>query len=773
MIWLVRLSTLLVSVIATSVLFIQQPSAAENETIRSVVAAINTASGQTRLGLVKGLFRTKQGSNEFRFEVPKEMSSTLKFDFDNGVLLSASWAFQESIFVEVRSGGKCVRLEVKRLEYEEGGFLSGESDQTIVPTGPCRESEPLSRLGDYLRLSTEAADFFRGHAFVAFDRLEKCTNSNCSATTAGLPIRRADFYNASSGPGLAVSLRPQSTIILPRSSYLVIGARAALSVRNLSYDLESDSGEASLEELNLMLSDGVIASGATILRIARGSELTANEFLIEKQDGVVTIDGGLLTGALGERTTVALSNSADKTSLLAIQSASATLTGIHYRADNRGASLAILRGQLGVRVEKAELWLTDRNSLRTGYTSLDLTLGCPPTTPDAECRPVEWSGGDVNVSGVITNFSTALVGGQFNITNVGDVKLLSGQVVADRLLIDTSDAHSPITGTVNRFEAVLHAQDLAFDDATSARLATANVSAHELVYRKGETLPVGRVTIDGELARVEGGDLKEVAFVAGAKFEIVVERTAGDDPGIVDGRIDGSINFSMTGGNGGSLLVGVRDLRYYRGVGDGMLELVVTEAKYTFDTPADRRNFTKFPLRAEIDVKSIRLEPTLGQPLRLGPTRMRSNGRKWKIDPVIGLTYDIRLPIAQQELVYAPIKDTVVKSTICAPKVMLLSQTQQITGKIDVFAADTGSGVRIYDNKVVPGIVSQVEERGCDVVAKMVCAAVGGAFGGAIGAVALAAVCGQNLEEEKAKLSDKIRDESIKKVAEAEFRFGL
>jgi hypothetical protein len=752
---------------------IEGSHAADNESIRSFVAAINSAEGQARLSMVKGLFRAQRGSNEFRFEVPEEIGSTLKFKFDNGAVVYASWAFEKPIFVEVRAAGKCVRLEVKRFEYEEGGFLSGSSDQTIVPTGPCRESEPLSRLGDFMRLSTESADFFRGHAFVAFDELEQCLNSNCSSTKPGIPIRRADFYNVAAAPGLAVTLRPEATIILPNSGFLVVGSQSAAEIRNLAYDLETDNGDASLQQLKVTLSDGLLVGGDTILRIAQGSELIANEFLIEKQDGFVRIEGGRLSGALGQGTSLVLTKNGDNRSIINIQSAKATLAGIRYEGSSAGASLSILRGQLGVRVESAELWLTDRNSLRMGYTTLDLTLGCSETMADLDCRPVEWTGDSVQVTGVISNFATALTGGQFNVTNMGSVQLLSGQVVADRLDIDTSDAKSPITGKINRFEANLQGQDLAFDEATSARIATASVKANDLVYQKAEVLPVGRVDISGSIERLEGGSLKEVGFVAGASFEFAIERKSGDDPALVDGRIVGDVDIVMSGGNGGHATVKVNDLRYYRGVGDAILELVVNRAAYIFQTPAYRKDEEQFPLKAEINVKSIKLEPQLAEPLRIGPTRMRSFGKNWRIDTVVGTAYGINLPIQRQELVYAPVKDVVLSSTICAPKVMLLQQSQSMTGKIDVFASNEASGIRIYDNAIAPGILSEVDDRGCGVVAKMICAVIGGGFGGPIGAVGLAAVCGGKLEEEQVKLSNTIRDESIKKVAGSDFRFGL
>ncbi len=745
---------------------------AANQSIESVASAIATATGQARLSLAAGIFRTKRGTTEFRLEVPENMESTLKFSFDNDALLSASWAFQKEIFVEVRTGGKCVRLRVKRFEYEEGGFLGGNSEQTIVPSGPCRESEPLSRLSDFLRLSTEAADFFRGHVFVSLDDLERCRSSSCDATSAGLPIRKAVFYSAAGSPGLLVKFRPEASIVLPNSSFLVLAANSGALVKDLSYDLEADAGNASLSEVKLHLTDGVIVGGDTILRVAPGTELVASGFFIEKDEGLVRVDGGRLSGRLGQGTSILLSRDEEKRSTLNILSASATLVGLNYESSGGQTSLSILRGQLGVRIEAAELWLSDRNSLRFGYTTADLTLGCPVDTAEGQCTPVEWSNEGIQLTGTVTNLATALNGGMFNLTNVGQVQLLSGQVVADRLEIDTTDPKSPVTGTLNKFEVSLQGQDLEFDESTSARIATAKVEATDIVYRQGQTLPIGSVRIGGTIERLTGGELKEVGFAAGAAFELTVERKDGDDPAIIDGRIDGDVSVTMSGGNNAQAKIVARDLRYYRGMGDGFLTLSVTNATYSFATPPDRKTERQFPLSAEIDVKSITLAPTLARPLTVGPTRIRSFGKSWRIDPVRGAEFEIRLPIARQELVYAPIK-TDIGGTVCAPKVMLEEQTQTISGKFDLFASDTRNGIRIYENNLSPGVLSKVEDRGCSDVGKMVCAVIGGAFGGPIGAAALATICGGEIEEEKQKLSDRIRDESLKKVAEADFRFGI
>lgn len=759
--------TALFSVMSTTV----QAQELENATILSVAESIYAASGQAQLYLVQGIYVTRSGGNEFRFEIPAEMRSTLKFRFEEDALVSASWDFQQAITVQITSGGKCVRLIVKRFEYEEGGFLSGKSDQTIVPTGPCRESEPLSRLDDFLRLSTDTGDFFTGRAFVSFNRLAKCVDATCSTTVDGLPIRLATFFNTAAGPGFAAAFRPNSSIILPDSGFLVLGAGSATSFKELSYDLETDTGSAQLTEFKVTVSDGVIVGGDTILRLKQGSELTASGFDIDKEEGAVNITGATLSGALGQGTSIALTHDEDRLSLINIQSASATFAGLQYSGSGSSARLAILRGQVNSRIESAELWFTDRNSVRFGFTTIDLTLGCPETTAEADCAPVEWSDDGLRVTGTISNFATSLTGGSFNVTNVGDVHLKSGQVVADRLEIDTSDDTSPITGKVNKVEISLEGQDLLLDDSTSVRVAQASATSTDLSFVKGESLPVGEVLLSGSIDRLEGQRLGEVEFVAGATFEFKIVRAEHDDPALLDGRLDGNIQVAMSEGNRAAGNLKVRDLRYYRGFGEAMLEVEVSQARYQYFTPAAFETKDLTLVEAEINLHSIKLVGSLVQPLRFGPTKLKSFNKSWRIEPIVGAPFIVEVAIDGQELVYAPIKEKLAGTTVCAPKVSLRGQKPRIAGKIDVFASSTQSGVHVYDGQLTPGIDADADDRGCSEIGAAVCFLVGSAFGGVIGGAALGVMCRDTIEEGERELETAIRDESMRKVETSEFRF--
>lgn len=703
------------------------------------------------------------------------MGSVLKFVYRYRALVSASWEFDSSIFVNLTVGGKCVRIEVKKFVYGEGGFITGSSDQDIVPTGPCRESEPLSRINDFLRLSADPGEFFRGAAFVSLSKMRRCTNASCTQFADGFPIRRAEFFGSSNSggplPALKVTFKEGSRIILPRNGMMVLAAGSEAEFNDLLYDLETSSGSALLHKFSVVLSDGLISGGQTIVRIKSQSRFTAEEVKFEKDDIAVKITRGALTGELGEGTSILLSNDQAKTSTLNVRYAKASLAGMTYDGASARSSLSFQRGILSTQLENAELWFSDRNSIRVGYTNINLVLGCPETANLAECQPVTWNSDGLKVYGTINAFSTTLVGGQFNISNVGQVQLRGGQIAADNLQIDSSNKTSPITGKLNKFEISLEGQDLHIDGSTLARVARAEIKANDLIYKTGQSLPIGTVYVTATATGIEGGKVGKVRFDAGAKLELQIDRRDGDEPEIATGTIDGEARVAMDGGNFVRVSVNVDKLRYYRGHGDATIKLTALEGAYTFFTPSAHDSKSELGFEAQIDVKSIKLVPTLAEPLVIGPTNIKASQAAWSIDPVIGIPYKLQVPIGEQELVYAPIKAPT-GGTLCAPKVNLASQSPFITGKIDVFAADSGGRIKVYNNALSAGINASADDRGCSKVGALVCFLVGSAFGGPIGGAGLAMLCVQDLNEAKRDLSNKIRDESVRKVAETKFEFN-
>lgn len=744
----------------------------------SAVAAIATANGQVRLDLVKGVYGSTSGSDRFVFDVPSDMGSTLFYDYRNQAVFSANWEFEKDVFVEIHTGGKCVRIKIRKLAYGQGGFISGHTDEDIVPAGPCRESEPIAHINDFLRLSPRPADFYRGAVFVAFPHLKKCTSADCSTSTNGFPIRRATFFGATDASGnplsaFHVGFKAGASLLLPENGYLTFGPSSQATFSDLMYDISKQTGSGVLDSLDLHLQDGVVMGGQTVLHFASQSKLSASQIVFDKNGASLRLEGGNIDGDLTDGTSVLLTNDQTKSSIINISHAKANLVGLSFEGAGSIGTLRFKRGVLNTTLKQAELWFTDRNSIRLGYTNIDLVLGCPESTPIDSCQPLEWSSNKLVVKGTIKGFGATISGGQFNISNAGLVQIQNGQIEADNLRIDTSDTKSPITGKINKFEIVLEAQDFHIDEATAAKVAHVDVKAYDLLFKQGQTLPIGKVKVLGQVSHIQGGKIGKIRFDAGASLDLDLERLDGKEPEVKDGNLRGDVTVNADiGGNIAANLL-VERLTYYNGHGNGTVTIQANSGNYVFDTPSARESKSAIAFKSEIELKSIHLTPSLAQPVKLGPTQIRASQSYWNIDPLIGVPLKMKVPIAPQELIYARIRPPVGGGTICAPKVNLSAQSPFITAKIDVFAGSMGSKVRIYDGALSAGIDASADDRGCNLVADAVCFLVGGAFGGPIGAAALAVICDSQIEQAKEKLSNAIRDGSMEKVREANFEFAF
>ncbi|WP_155765383.1 hypothetical protein [Mesorhizobium erdmanii] len=741
----------------------------------SAVAAIKSANGQARLDLLKGRYLATSGSSEIIFDVPKDMGSTLKFNYQDRAIVSASWDFERNVLLTLQVGDKCVTISVKRLSYDEGGFVSGDTEQTIVPSGHCRDSEPLARINDFIRLSADPGDLFSGKPFISIKSMRRCVDAKCDKLEQGLPIRRATFYGSSADgrplSALAASFEEGAQILLPNKGFLSLGPDSTAVFNDLFYDLEAQSGAGLLHKITFGLTDGIISADRTTLRIGPQSRLSADEVDFAKEASHFSISRGSLTGELGRGTSIILSSNGNRDSTLNVTYAKASFSGMNYDVSGGHETLSFARGVLAAQLENAEMWFSEKNSVRLGYTNLDLVLGCPEHQSDSDCRAVRWSDGKVDVYGIINAFSTSLLGGQFNISNVGLVQISSGQIAADTLNLDSSRTITPITGKINKFEVSLQGQDFEIDASTTAHIAQARVRANDLIYKDGQSLPIGAVDVDGSISGFEGGDVGKVRFDAGATLVAHVERADGDEPELTKGDIEGHARARMNSGDFLGADIKIQDIHYYRGRGEASLRLTATDGSYNFDTPSFEDKKSKLGFKADVHVYPIRLSPTLAEPLVLGPTAVKASKADWSIDPIVGVGFKLKVPIAEQELVYAPISPPT-GGTLCAPKVILHSQTPNITGKLDVFAANSGGKVRIYDNNLSAGISADADDRGCKMIADTVCFFAGNALLGPIGGAGLAVLCDEKIDKAKEDLANQIRDESVKKVSGSRFDFN-
>lgn len=751
------------------------PAHASSDSFDSVLHAVSDVKAIGFAWLAKGKYRTANGSTKLTIEIPTDMRSSLSFDMRRRTIQSAEWAFDKPIILTVEAGGKCVRLSVKKLKYGLGGLpIPGQSDTTMTPGpgGSCNDSEAMLGLDDVFAVNEDSSTLFRGALFSSSATVKRCTTHDCSTLAAASPITRVKFVGGLNGnaeiPAFAVGFREGSTIVLPGQSFVKLGAQSGASFDRLDYDLRTQEGKADLSKLTIPVETGVIASGDTLLKLTSLSNLTAEAMSVSTTDTSFLLDKGSISGRLGEGTNIMFGAPQGKVSSVKFLGADTLLTGVTLARDATGISLKILRGNFNSKLQSADLWMTSNTNLRLGYTNLGFTIGCP-STESAGCVGASWSPGNILVRGKIDTFATNITGGQFPLSEAGMTEIKSGAINAGVLTVDSSDLVSPITGPISEFDVAFEGRDLFIDGQTKVRAARVELSSRDLTLVKGETLPSGTLDLKGDIDRFEAAGVGRVAAIDGT-LKLRVSRKAGDEPRVVDGEIMAKTRVRLEGANYADGKLEMRDMRYYRGHGEAKAQLTIDKAQYVLRTPGETKRDDNAIARIEINVRPVDLTVSLRNPILFGPFEVEAFHSQWAIDP-FSSPFQLNIGIPSHELVYAPIKDKLAGSTLCAPKVNLAEQLRVVSGTIHVDASSTGGKVAVRDMSSDGPVDADVDDRGCSEVAALICGVVG-SFGGPLGSAALAAICNGKVEEAEADMEQKIRTMSTDEVTKFRYDFG-
>jgi hypothetical protein len=251
-----------------------------------------------------------------------------------------------------------------------------------------------------------------------------------------------------------------------------------------------------------------------------------------------------------------------------------------------------------------------------------------------------------------------------------------------------------------------------------------------------------------------------------------VRRRAGDAPEVTFGEVDAKSRVRLEGNNYADGTLQVRDLRYYQGFGSAKARLSIDRAQYDIQTPRDRKDEDNTFARVEINIRPATVRVSLKQAFILGPFDVKASHSAWTIDPPVrDQPFVLAAAIPSHELVYAPIKEKLTGSTLCAPKVRLAGQTSTISGKVNLRASSEGGKVSVHSLTSDGPIDADVDDNGCSEVAALICGAVG-SLGGPIGAIALAALCGKKIEDAEAEFEEQIRTISGTQVARFRYDYS-
>ena len=762
---------------ASASILIASPALAASDNFDSVLHAISDANAQSYVTLIKGKYRGSHDGTKLTLEVPSDMSSKLKFDIRKRSIRSAEWSFDKPITVTVETGGRCVRLVIRRLRYDEGGVpIAAASDTTMTPLpgGGCNDSEAMLGLADVLSLNQDPNDFFRGMVFSAMGGIARCVDAACAATAAGTPVRSVKFFGSTGSdgqdlPAFAVALREGSTLVLPAQSYVKLAAGSGAQFDTLDYNLVTKTGKGILSKLQIAVDDGVISSGSTKLQLTALSNMSIESMAVSTDPDGFSLERGTISGRLGEGTNIVLAAHQGRVSSLYLLGADVLLAGVSLSVTKGDPKLSVTRGKFAAKLKNADIWLTEMSEVRLDYTNLDFLIGCDDGAP-AGCAGVEWTGTTVKVKGKIGEFATNLSGGQFPLSDAGMTQIKSGRIQTGALTIDSENAISPVVGPIKEFDIAFEGQDLHIDGQTKIGAARVELSSRDLAFIPGEVLPTGNLALKGDVTRFEASSIGRVTTIDG-QMKMSIRRKAKETPEVVDGEVTAKSRVRLEGNNYADGTLKVTDFRYYQGFGSAKAMLTIDKARYDVTTPGSSKSEDNTLARVTINVRPATIPVTLAKAVVLGPFEVKASHQAWTIDPVLNVPFTLSAAIPHHELVYAPIEEKLTGHTLCAPKVHLSGQTSTITGKVDVRASSSSGKISVHDLGSDGPVQADVDDNGCTEVAALICGAIGG-LGGPLGSVALAAICGMKVEDAEAELEGKIRTLSTDEVKKFKYDYS-
>lgn len=764
------------ALLASVVAGLSSPAHARSEYLDTVLAAIENSNAQAHLYFDKGTYRAIRGDVQMTLEVPANQRALMKFAIVRRNLQRGTLSFQSPVFLTVRKDGSCVRLEIRRIDYENG-LPASTSQWTmrpisgVAPALSCNDSEGLINLDSVVGANTDPAAFFKGAVFNSSSAIRKCTTSACTQTTTGQPISRATFFSdgdqQNTLAAFAVSFADGSVIALPERGYLKLAGGSGAQFDALDYYLPRDEGDALLSKFRVTVQDGAITSGSTVLWLAPSTQVALEQIQMKRQGNQFSIARGSVLGELGRGSTVVLSTNQARSSLINVMGARVQLAGLTYLSADGRNELAFARGNFDAQLQSADLWMNELTNIRLGYTNLNLILGCADPALPPNCPGARWTNDAVEVRGLIQAFATQIDGGQFPISNVGSTRIARGRIEADALQLDSTNRVSPITGLIKTVELAFEGDDLLLDRSTRVTAARVDLKSTNLTFTPRESLPIGIISLEGSVTRATAEGIGRVDLTD-ATAKLKIERRENDEPRISEGELSAKTKMRLEGGSYASGSIDLRDVRYHHGEGNGNLRLSVDEGRYTFTTPGGRKTEGGDLARVEINVKPIDIEVGLRSPFVLGPTRIEAAYSRWSIARVTNSPLRLYLKIPAGELVYAPVRGPV--GTICAPKVNLLGQRSSLNAQVDAFASNQGGGVKVHDAEVSEPVQADVDDRGCSEAAGLICGVIG-SVAGPIGAAALAMICASRVEEGEAQLEEQIRTRSLELVEDFHYDF--
>jgi hypothetical protein len=737
--------------------------AASSPTYNTLAEGIDSAAGQGLAGLNHGTFAGTY--QDYAFTIKNVAAKTLQhsFDYQSGAVSEAELYFKEApVIVTIRKNDFCAVVQVRRVAVGAGGFLD-EAKSTfslISDHAQCPSNRPelASAAAGLFRLPIAANNFFQGTWFKWTTTLKKCTSSCVGAppAPAGAFFKNVVFTPSNGKPGFVATLAENTSINLGRGDFLRVGPMAKVTFNYIDVELSDKSATARLRDLALPLNAGRLSNDALTLFMEPGSGFQAAGLNIEATSGRVDITGGFVSGSASAESTVTLANGPGvRPSLITLARAEVALNEINLSIQGDKVTFSAANGTLSASIKDADLQLGHAVRLALGAADLKLSFACPAGSPDS-CRPIQVSPNTpVTTIGVISPLTLVTKGGTYDLGSAGSIKLDRGEVSTGALDLDSRRAKAPVVGNIIRVQLNVSAQTIQLYPGFQLETLSGALSGQDIVLSPQDGLPAGDLNLAVDIGGFRGEGIGRIGTVRGkASMSAVLHRAPQTDIHVLDGKIQADI-VATTDGGGATANVLVTDLDLIHGDGSAIFNLTIPQLSYSRFIPgqSDRKGFPDG--HVDVIVHEQTVSAKLTTPFKIEQRRVQIRGGRWSVEATT-VPVQALLSISSPELVYAPVEIDIPPSTLCTAKVNLPFSNYTASFNVTLVLQENRLGLKSSPFEISPYPQPDLDGKGCQRAIDFICAAVGGAALGPIGAIGGAYLCNSEIEKGERKLKDQM-----------------
>lgn len=504
--------------------FAQAPKPSPVEFYQSLAAGVNKAEGTALLDLVAGNYKTRVNSSLLKWNIEPGTTALIRFNYDGDVLTdrspdtpggdprpAARVEFQHHRVHVWLLGSQDVSGGLKWIEYDSFGHVMNWDIQWDNADPSTHNPSNIPKVQRQLEMFRTPNDMFTGRVIKTMNSATPVNDAGNATANLRSMVSRISFLKESpSDPGLLIGFREGANIYFSKSAegsvpkydnWVTLSAPSTLTFSELTYDLDEQSLNGKLENLDFHIRQGHISSGDITARLGSGSSLKFDNVDFSREsNGTATVDArfGTLTASFMKGSNIALALGTDNPSSIVMDDGTTVrLQALKLDIDDKHSTvLSVGNGsEIDMKVFSGKLAVGKNGSvqIQNGEFNIDLQ-----GTWNSETRRPD-------VSGIVSLLNVNIGMGSIPINETSTLNITSGHIGAatdsTNTLLFNSNQQPALTGKFNNVlfdigENTLIGVPNGFVLTTgTGGQVTSNDPQYPLQLVKGRPLPIGRYVL--------------------------------------------------------------------------------------------------------------------------------------------------------------------------------------------------------------------------------------------------------------------------------------